>query len=112
MSLPTAAQVRPNTPDRYRFRTVDRDRGAQPSDSWGSYKPCGLDAVPGFVSGPCRGEPSVNFHGEKRRNDTHQSTTGPEALLARKGPGKEAKLRYAGTIMLTVHTGPRVGRCR
>jgi hypothetical protein len=55
---------------------------------------------------------TVNFHGEERRNDSHQSTTGPEALLARKGPGKEAKLCYAGTIMLTVHTGPRVGGCR
>jgi transposase len=46
------------------------------------------------------GNPSVNFHGESRRNDTHQSTTDPDAQLARKGPGKEAKLSYAGHILL------------
>src|SRR5215471_13876448 len=33
------------------------------------------------------GNPTVNFHGEQRSNDTHQSTTDPEALLARKGQG-------------------------
>src|SRR6201995_1518205 len=37
------------------------------------------------------GNPTVNFHGETRRNETHKSTTDPEALLARKGAGKEAK---------------------
>ena len=47
------------------------------------------------------GNPSIDFHGEQRRNDTHQSTTDPEALLARKGPGKEAKLSFAG------HGAPR-----
>lgn len=36
------------------------------------------------------GNPTVNFHGEKRSNDTHQSTTDPDAMLARKGSGKEA----------------------
>jgi len=46
------------------------------------------------------GNPTVNFHGESRRNDTHQSTTDPEALLARKGHGKEAKLSYAGHVLL------------
>src|ERR1700723_890937 len=33
------------------------------------------------------GNPTVNFHGEKRSNDTHQSTTDPKARLARKGRG-------------------------
>jgi transposase len=46
------------------------------------------------------GNPTVNFHGEARRNDTHQSTTDPDARLARKGPGKEAKLSYAGHVLL------------
>lgn len=46
------------------------------------------------------GNPTVNFHGEPRRNDTHQSTTDPEARLARKGLGKEAKLSYAGHVLL------------
>jgi transposase len=46
------------------------------------------------------GNPTVNFHGESRRNDTHQSTTDPDARLARKGHGKEAKLSYAGHVLL------------
>ena len=36
--------------------------------------------------------PEVNFHGQKRKNDTHASTTDPDARLYRKGKGKEAKL--------------------
>ncbi len=46
------------------------------------------------------GNPSVNFHGERRTNATHQSTTDPEARLARKGPGKEARLCYAGHVQM------------
>ena len=42
----------------------------------------------------------MNFHGESRRNDTHQSTTDPDAQFARKGRGKEAKLSYAGDLLL------------
>ena len=41
------------------------------------------------------GNPSVDFHGEKRSNATHESTTDPEAKLARKGKGKEAKLSFS-----------------
>src|SRR4029434_4618170 len=40
-----------------------------------------------------------DFHGEQRRNETHASTTDPEAKLYRKGKGKEAKLSLMGTIM-------------
>jgi hypothetical protein len=40
----------------------------------------------------------VDFHRERRRNTTHQSTTDPEARLARKGADKEAKLSYAGHV--------------
>jgi transposase len=40
-----------------------------------------------------------DFHGEKRANDTHASTTDPDARLLRKGRGKEAKLCYMGHIM-------------
>jgi len=42
----------------------------------------------------------VNFHGEQRSNDTHQSTTDPDANLARKGSGKEAKLSYCGKLLI------------
>jgi hypothetical protein len=44
--------------------------------------------------------PSVDFHGERRTNATHQSTSDPEARLARKGPGKEARLCYAGHMQM------------
>jgi transposase len=44
--------------------------------------------------------PSVDFHGEKRSNETHESTTDPDALLARKGSGKEAKLSYNGNLTI------------
>ena len=46
------------------------------------------------------GNPTVNFHGETRKNDTHQSTTDPEALLYRKSHGREAKLAYLGHVVL------------
>jgi len=45
------------------------------------------------------GNPTVNFHGERRSNATHESTTDPEALLARKGKGKEAKLCYSANAL-------------
>jgi IS5 family transposase len=51
------------------------------------------------------GNPSVDFHGERRSNLTHQSTTDPEALLARKGAGKEAKLSYAGHVLMENRNG-------
>ena len=40
--------------------------------------------------------PEVDFHGQRRGNATHRSTTDPEARLARKGNGREARLCYAG----------------
>jgi transposase len=46
------------------------------------------------------GNPTVNFHGEERSNDTHESKTDPDAKLARKGPGKEAKLSYSGNLLV------------
>jgi transposase len=51
------------------------------------------------------GNPTVNFHGEKRSNQTHESTTDPDALLARKGNGKEAKLSYNGNLLTENRNG-------
>ena len=51
------------------------------------------------------GNPTVNFHGEKRSNETHESTTDPDALLARKGSGKEAKLSYNGNLLTENRNG-------
>jgi transposase len=46
------------------------------------------------------GNPTVDFHGERRRNDTHESTTDPDARLYRKGKGREAKLCYMGHVLM------------
>jgi transposase len=51
------------------------------------------------------GNPTVNFHGEKRSNDTHESTTDPDARLARKSGGHEAKLAYCGNVMIENRNG-------
>jgi transposase len=46
------------------------------------------------------GNPTVNFRGEKRSNTTHVSQTDPDAMLAKKGKGKEAKLSYTGHVLM------------
>jgi transposase len=46
-----------------------------------------------------------DFHGERRTNATHQSTTDPQAKLYRKGPGKEAKLCYLGHVLMENRNG-------
>jgi len=46
------------------------------------------------------GNPTVDFHGERRSNATHQSTTDPDALLAKKAKGHEAKLSYRGHVLV------------
>jgi len=97
-----------------------------------SFKPkTGGEAQPA----PGGSNPGVNFRGEKRRNDTHQSTTDPDARLYKKAKGQEAKLGYLGHVLmenrhglvvntrLTLATGtaereaavemvPRRGKCR
>ena len=69
-------------------------------EAWASLKSFqrkGADASKRLDDDP--GNPTVNFHGERRSNETHQSTTDPEALLARKGKGKEAKLYYSANAL-------------
>src|SRR5690242_15043648 len=51
------------------------------------------------------GNPTVDFHGEKRSNETHQSTTDPDARLARKSGGHESKLAYCGNAMIENRNG-------
>ena len=57
--------------------------------------------------GPPNGfkNPDVDFHGEKRSNETHVSRTDPEARLMRKGRGKETKLCYAGHVLMENRNG-------
>jgi len=60
-----------------------------------SFKPKGVDRTPPDAPK----NPSVNFHGQTRRNDTHASTTDPDARLYKKGGGHEAKLAYLGHLL-------------
>jgi transposase len=55
------------------------------------------------------GNPTVNFHGEKRSSDTHQSTTDPDARLYTKGSGQEAKLYFMGHVVMENRNGLAVG---
>jgi len=51
------------------------------------------------------GNPTINFRGEKRSNETHASTTDPEAKLMRKGNGKEAKLSFSAHSLMENRNG-------
>ena len=55
------------------------------------------------------GNPTVDFHGERRRNATHQSTTDAEARLTKKGVGHEAHLAYHGHVLMENRHGLAVG---
>jgi len=51
------------------------------------------------------GNPTVNFRGEKRRNETHASTTDPEAKLYRKAAGQQAKLCFGAHALMENRNG-------
>jgi transposase len=57
-------------------------------------------AAPPPAAGGSARNPSVSFRGQRRSNATHQSTTDPDARLARKGNGKEAKLAYQASVTM------------
>ena len=63
-----------------------------------SFKP--RDGDPPKTTGDDQGNSSVDFHGERRSNATHQSTTDLEARLLRKGKGKEAKLVFMAHALM------------
>jgi len=68
-------------------------------EAWASLKSFRPKDGSGEPPGPGRnGE--RNFHGEKRSNETHASTTDPEARLARKGDGQASRLAYTGHILM------------
>jgi transposase len=69
-------------------------------EAWASLKSFQPKEQKGSVPPDDPGNPSVDFHGQKRSNDTHESKTDPDAKLARKGPGKEAKLSYSGNLQV------------
>jgi len=69
-------------------------------EAWASLKSVKPKAAPAPPPPDDPGNPTVNFHGERRTNATHQSTTDPEARLARKGQRKEAKLCFSGHVLM------------
>jgi transposase len=88
-SFASAKSFQPKPP-----ATPPSDGGASPTPTEGSPKETPKDAN-GFK--PRNAE--VDFHGQKRTNETHQSRTDPEAKLYRKGMGKEAKLSHMGHVL-------------
>ena len=65
-------------------------------EAWASLKSFKPKAEEGGDRDDGDGNGWADFKGQKRRNDTHESTTDPEAKLVRKGDGREAKLAFAG----------------
>lgn len=51
------------------------------------------------------GNPTVDFHGQRRTNATHQSTTDPDARLYKKARGREARLGYLGHVLMEHRSG-------
>jgi transposase len=71
-------------------------------EAWASHKSFRRKDGQGKPPGP-GGE--VDFHGEKRNNKTHESTTDPDARLFRKSQGSEAKLSYLGHVLMENRNG-------
>jgi transposase len=79
-------------------------------EAWASLKSFKRkEAAPAAPDDP--GNPTVNFHGERRSNATHASTTDPQARLARKGNNQEAKLFYTGHVLMENRNGLAVAGC-
>jgi transposase len=70
------------------FRRMDDDRSSPPAAGTGE-----------------ESNPTINFHGEKRSNETHCSTTDPDAMLARKSRGTGAVLAYRGHLLTENRNG-------
>jgi len=70
-----------------------------------SLRPLGEDEGEEPPAGGGGRNPDVDWRGERRGNASHRSTTDPEARLARKGSGKEAKLCYAGHTLIENRNG-------
>jgi transposase len=74
-------------------------------EAWASHKSFQRKDQPQAPAPDDPGNPTINFHGETRKNDTHESKTDPEARLARKSGGHESKLAYCGSVMIENRNG-------
>jgi len=69
-------------------------------EAWASQKSFRPTDAPASGDHDDPGNPTVSFRGQRRSNATHRSVTDPEARLAKKGVGKEAKLSYQASVLL------------
>src|ERR1700716_4114046 len=74
-------------------------------EAWASVKSYQRKDAKNAVPPDDPGNATVDFHGEKRSNQTHASKTEPDAKMARKGKGKEAKLSYNGNLLVENRNG-------
>ena len=74
-------------------------------EAWASVKSYQRKDAKNTVPPDDPGNATVDFHGEKRSNQTHASKTDPDAKMARKGKGKEAKLSYNGNLLVENRNG-------
>ena len=74
-------------------------------EAWASQKSFQPKEQPPQAPPDDPGNPTVDFHGEKRSNPTQESKTDPDARLARKSQGQEAKLAYCGNVMIENRNG-------
>ena len=80
-------------------------------EAWASLKSFKPKDAPSGPPPDDPGNPTVDFHGERRSNVTHGSTTDPDARLFRKGKGHEAKLVYLGHVLMENRHGLAVEGC-
>ena len=81
-------------------------------EAWASMKSFQAEGRHGRAAGAGRrAQRRGDFQGEKRSNETHASTTDPDARLYRKGPGKEAKLCFIGHVLMENRNGLVVDAC-
>jgi IS5 family transposase len=69
-------------------------------EAWASLKSFQRKDATNAVPPDDAGNATVDFHGEKRSNETHESKTDRDAKMARKGKGKETKLSYNGNLLV------------
>jgi transposase len=75
-------------------------------DAWASMKSFRPKEPPDGGEAPSGGRNApADFKGQKRSNETHRSTTDPDAMLYRKGPGMEAKLCFIGHGLMENRSG-------
>jgi transposase len=74
-------------------------------EAWASVKSYQRRDAKDVVPPDDPGNATVDFHGEKQSNQTHASKTDPDAKMAGKGKGKEAKLSYNGNLLVENRNG-------